>query len=256
MLRIKKYSKINKNSMIRFLKSFKYEESDDFDTCNKIDNLKYSICYFYLYLKKYIRTTIIKKYKINDNINDNINYNINDNINYQIVKDSFTETWFFTCDKLVILYIRKNDIQDFYNTWNSSRLYKFVIYKDLKYYVVFCISHTSDQIHDYLRFLVDNNHEAKYLIFSCFLLNNKTNESFDLEFINYNQTVILKKSTPIGFIILNTHCKVCNPNIKPKRMQFYTTLGGGETNYTIVHLVEISLKIIKESQNLPVNYFI
>jgi hypothetical protein len=39
-------------------------------------------------------------------------------------------------------------------------------------------------------------------------------------------------------------------------MQFYKFLGNGETNYTIVHLVEIALKIIKESQNLPVNFFV
>ena len=62
MLRIKKYNQINKNSMIQFLKKFKYDETDIFDT--KIYDLKYSICYFYLYLKKYINTNIIKKYNI------------------------------------------------------------------------------------------------------------------------------------------------------------------------------------------------
>ena len=97
MLRIKKYNKINKNSMIQFLKKFKYDETDIFDT--KIYDLKYYICYFYLYLKKYINTNIIKKYNIY-----NIPFlNASNNITYQIVKDSFTETWFFTCNKLVIL---------------------------------------------------------------------------------------------------------------------------------------------------------
>ena len=65
--------------------------------------------------------------------------------------------------------------------------------------------------------------------------------------------MILKESTPIGFIVLNNNYKY-KPN--PKRMQFYATLGGGESNYDLVHLVEISLRLVKESQNLPVNYFI
>lgn len=247
MLRIKKYNKINKNSMIQFLKKFKYDETDIFDT--KIYDLKYYICYFYLYLKKYINTNIIKKYNIY-----NIPFlNASNNITYQIVKDSFTETWFFTCDKLVILYISKNAIDDFYNTWMFSRIYKFVIYQDLEYYIVFCISHTSDQIRNYLEFLVNNNHNPKYLIFSCFLLNNnKTNSSHDLEFVKYNQKMILNESAPVGFVVLNNNYK----DINPKRMQFYKTLGYGKTNYTLFHLVKISFKLIQESRNLPVNYFI
>lgn len=247
MLRIKKYNNINKNIMIQFLKKFKYDESDIFDVNNKINHLKYYICYFYLYLKKYINTNIIKKYNIPF-------LNASNNITYQIVKDSFTETWFFTCDKLVILYISKYEIDDFYNTWMFSRIYKFVIYQDLEYYVVFCISHTSDQIRNYLEFLVNNNYDPKYLIFSCFLLNNnKTNISHDIEFVNYNKNTILNESEPVGFVVLNNNYKY---NIKPKRMQFYTTLGNGKINYTLVHLVKISLKLTTESENLPVNYFI
>lgn len=253
MLRIKKYSKINRNYMIQFLKNFEYDDSDDFDIYNKINSLKYSICYFYLHLSKYINTTIIKDFTIKTTSS----VKVPQNITYQIVKDSFTETWFFTCDKLVVLHIHKNDIDDFYNTWKTSCFYKFVIYKDLEeYYVVYCISHTSDQIRNYLNFLVDNNHNPRYLIFSCFLLNNnKTKISFDLEFVNYIRNMILNESTPVGFVVLNNNCKVCNLT-KPKRMQFYTTLGYGETNFDLDHLVKISLKLIKESGNLPVNYFI
>lgn len=248
MLRIKKYSNINKNPMIQFLKKYKYDDFDDFDICNKIDNLKYSICYFYLYMKKYINTNIIKNYTFTGG-------NLKQDITYQIIKDSFTETWFFTCNKLVILYIHKNNISDFYNTWIFSRFYKFVIYKDLEYYVVFCISHSSDQIRNYLDFLVNNNHDPKYLIFSCFLLNNKKiDSSRDLEIINYNRNIILKTSTPVSFVVLNNNYKYNMQ--KPKRMQFYTTLGNGKSNSTLVHLVKISLKLIKESENLPVNYFI
>lgn len=66
--------------------------------------------------------------------------------------------------------------------------------------------------------------------------------------------MILNESTPVGFVVLNNNCKVYNT--KPKRMQFYTTLGYGETNFDLDHLVKISLKLIKESGNLPVNYFI
>ena len=135
--------------------------------------------------------------------------NASNNITYQIVKDSFTETWFFTCNKLVILYISKNAIDDFYNTWMFSRIYKFVIYQDLEYYIVFCISHTSDQIRNYLDFLVNNNHNPKYLIFSCFLLNNnKTNSSHDLEFVKYNEKMILNESAPVGFVVLNNNYKI------------------------------------------------
>jgi hypothetical protein len=247
MLRIKKYNQINKNSMIQFLKKFKYDETDIFDT--KIYDLKIFHLLFYLYLKKYINTNIIKKYNIY-----NIPFlNASNNITYQIVKDSFTETWFFTCNKLVILYISKNAIDDFYNTWMFSRIYKFVIYQDLEYYIVFCISHTSDQIRNYLDFLVNNNHNPKYLIFSCFLLNNnKTNSSHDLEFVKYNEKMILNESAPVGFVVLNNNYK----GINPKRMQFYKTLGYGKTNHTLFHLVKISFKLIQESRNLPVNYFV
>ena len=245
--------------MIQFLKNFQYDDSDDFDIYNKINSLKYSICYFYLHLSKYINTTIIKDFtikttKVPCRTNVFAIGKVPQNITYQIVKDSFTETWFFTCDKLVVLHIHKNDIDDFYNTWKTSCFYKFVIYKDLEeYYVVFCISHTSDQIRNYLNFLVSNNHDPRYLIFSCFLLNNnKTKISIDLEFVNYIRNMILNESTPVGFVVLNNNC---NPT-KPKRMQFYTTLGYGETNFDLDHLVKISLKLIKESVNLPVNYFI
>lgn len=254
MLRIKKYNNINKNSMIKFLKKIKYDESDIFDVYNKIDNLKYYICYFYFTLKKYINTNIIKKYNIDDLEKkpysltiDSPFLNVSNNITYQIVKECFTETWFFTCNKLVVLYISKNEITDFYNTWINSRIYKFVIYQDLEYYVVFCISHTSDQIRNYLEFLVNNNHNPKYLIFSCFLLNTHISN------LNYNNTMILNTSTPVGFVVLNNNCKY---NIQPKRMQFYITLGHGKTNYTLAHLVKISLKLIREYKNLPVNYFV
>ena len=257
MLRIKKYCKINRNYMIQFLKNFQYDESDDFDICNKIDSLKYSICYFYFHLSKYIDTNIIKTFNINTT-----SINVPQNITCQIVKDSFTETWFFTCDKLVVLHIHKDDIVDFYNTWMTSCFYKFVIYKDLEeYYIVFCISHTSNQIRNYLNFLVDNHHDPKYLIFSCFLLNNKTNANANTN-TNTNTNANTNTNTnvsgivaPVGFVVLNNNCKYETP-FSLKRMQFYTTLGYGKTNFDLDHLVKISLKLIQESRNLPVNYFI
>ena len=73
--------------------------------------------------------------------------------------------------------------------------------------------------------------------------------------VKYIKNMILNESTPVGFVVLNNNCKVTNLT-KPKRMQFYTTLGYGETNSDLDHLVKISLKLIKESGNLPVNYFI
>jgi hypothetical protein len=262
MLLIKKHTKKNKNCMIQFLKTFEYDESDDFDTFTKIDSVKYAICYFYLYLKKYLRINLIKNYTMMLHI-DTKNIDTIDTPTYQIIKDSFTETWFFTCDKLVVLYIDKNEIADFYSKYISSHIYKFIIYKDSGNYVVFCISHTSDQIRDYLGFLVHNYYEPKYLLFSCFLnpnaLRDTSNDHISNQYLDYDTKMILNTSTPVGFVILNNNYKYNikeNYIPKTKRMEYYTTLGGGKENIILVNLVKIALKIVNESKYLPVNYFI
>lgn len=258
MLRIKKYTMKNRNTMIRFLKNFEYDDSDDFDVCNKMDSVKYSICYFYLYLKKYLDIRVIK---------DTSPSTDTSHIPYKIIKDSFTETWFFTCSKMIILYINGDDIQDFYCKYKSSK-YKFLIYQDFDYYLVFCTSHTSDQIRNYLGFLVDNNTNPKYLLFSCFFENtNNTghlnpqspNKKYDEQYLDYNIGIILKKSKSTGFVILNNNYK---HNMKDfftentKRMCFFSSVGEGEDNKKLVDLVKVVLKLVNVYTHLPVNYFI
>ena len=73
-----------------------------------------------------------------------------------------------------------------------------------------------------------------------------------LRAVKYNEKMILNESAPVGFVVLNNNYK----GINPKRMQFYKTLGYGKTNHTLFHLVKISFKLIQESRNLPVNYFV
>lgn len=250
MLRIKKYSMKNRNTMIQFLKNFEYDESDDFDVCNKMDSVKYSICYFYLYLKKYLDIRVIK------DTSDTTDTTDTTYIPYKIIKDSFTETWFFTCSKMIILYINEDNISDFLYKYKSSK-YKFLIYRDSDYYVVFCTSHTSDQIRNYLDFLVDNNANPKYLLFSCFFENAK--KKYDEQYLDYNIGIILKKSNPTGFVILNNNYK---HNMKDfftentKRMCFLSSIGEGENNKKLVDLVKVVLKLVNVYTHLPVNYFI
>ena len=88
------------------------------------------------------------------------------NIQYSIVKDFFTDTWFFICKQLVVFYIHPRDFEDFYLTFLFSSEYKMEIYKTETYYIVFCISHTSDDIADINRFLLYNNSDIRYIILS------------------------------------------------------------------------------------------
>lgn len=262
MLRIKKYTMKNRNTMIQFLKNFEYDESDDFDACNKMDSVKYSICYFYLYLKKYLDIRVIK---------DTLNTTDTSNIPYKIIKDSFTETWFFTCSKMIVLYVNEDDIHDFYDKYRYSK-YKFLIYQDSDYYIIFCTSHTSDQIQDNLEFLVNNNVNPKYLLFSCFFENmnntdhlnpqsssNRYDKQYDEQYLDYNIDIMLKKAKPTGFVILNNNYK---HNMKDfftentKRMCFFSSVGQGENNKKLAELVKVVLKLVNVYSHLPVNYFI
>lgn len=246
MLRIKKYTMINKHNMIRFLKTFVYDDYDDFDTCNKLQTIKYAICYFFLYMKKYLDINIIKQ---DTNHSD---------INYQIVKENFTETWFFTCKDMIIIYITQDEISEFYNKYISSYNYKFVIYRQFDYYIAFCVSHKSNELIDCLNFLVNNYYDPKYLLFSCFLKKPNLPLYQDL-----NPTTILQESTPISFIILNHNYKHKLNNIEnidigntSNTIQFYTTVGKGEENPILLNLIKVILNLLQSSTYLPVNYFI
>ena len=281
MLRMKKYINKKKSKVIQFLKDFTLtDEIENFaldEHDSKIESFTFSIYYFYLYLKQDLDISLIK------------NFEINENINYQIVKDSFTNTWFFTCAKLVILHLKQADIHDFYLKYFLSKNYKFMIYKHSGDYVVFCTSHTSTEIElqsrqgtadelelqflqgttdeivkieneSILSFLINNNYNSKSLLFSCFLRpeSEKENEEYntkdaDAFCIKGKADIIMQKYSPLGFVILNNNYKYWYDN-KENNYDFCESIGEGKDQKVLVDLLKIILKYIDEYSFLPINY--
>lgn len=216
------------------------------------------------------------------------------NIQYSIVKDFFTDTWFFICKQLVVFYIHPRDFEDFYLTFLFSSEYKMEIYKTETYYIVFCISHTSDDIADINRFLLYNNSDIRYIILSNIIKDQTIQkdanqedldgdrEPHDLEENNDNQEdngndleekvnqeelqeeidgeVINHIVYPdnleyCGIFILNTDILSRLNNIKYD-IKYHVTIGYGDTNNDLLTIVNIILHYFKHNTYLPLNYLV
>jgi hypothetical protein len=103
------------------------------------------------------------------------------NIEYSIVKDFFTDTWFFICKQLIVFYIHPHDFEDFYLTFLFSPEYKMEIYKTETHYIAFCISHTSNDIANINKFLLYNNSDVRYIILSNIIKDQNIHKEEELQ---------------------------------------------------------------------------
>ena len=248
MLRAKKFSVKKKIPVNKFLKDINTD--DCYSVSEKNDSIRFYIHYFDLYFKESLQFEIIKEY--NKNV---IPYTIP----YTIIKESCTETWFLVCEQLVMFYINKNDIEEFYLSFLFNELYKFVIYYDnnQKCYIAFCVSHTSNEIDTPLEFFTGNNYYPKYFVLSHFLptKSESDNEPPDnLSESEYKQYELKSIPPCVGFVILNKNMCTWFDDKSDCKFDFYQDIGYGKGNNDLDCLVKIILFQIDNSKRLPVNY--
>jgi len=165
------------------------------------------------------------------------NSNITKEINYSIVKECSTNTWFFVCPTLMIMYFNEDEYLEFKNSFYNSVNYKFYVIKteyineiDCKYIIV-CTSHYKENF-DYKKFLINHKCEIFY-----FILSNVLN----------------------SFIIMNSG--ISNSlNSKKSSLNFLNIvefIGNGPELIEITNFISIMIKIINEyNKFLPLNYLL
>lgn len=207
-------------------KKYKVNEFlSNFDKSASMDYIQYGIDFFNIYNQEYINIMDYKKGKIN-------------NYTYKIIKDTITNTWFFTCKNILILYINKRDYEEF-SLLNQYSPYCFYVYKnESPYYTIICVSHTLSEIKNYLNqnnkdilsFYIDNLALIKYIILS--------------EYIN-------------SFIILNTKYQI-NPDKSTRTTTFtlYNIIGSNNTNTSILQILEVIKHIYKIFNNNYPKHFL
>lgn len=158
-------------------------------------------------------------------------------INYSIVKECSTNTWFFVCPTLMIMYFNEEEYLEFKKFFSNSITYKFCVIKteyineiDCKYIIV-CSSHYKKNF-DKKNFLIDHKCEIFY-----FILSNVLNP----------------------FIIMNSG--ISNSlNSKKSSLNFLNIIefiGDGPELIEIANFISIMIKIINEyNKFLPLNYLL
>lgn len=148
-----------------------------------------------------------------------------ENINYSVCKEYRTNAWFFMCDKLIILHIKPNVYDDFVFCQNTLDYYTYVVYKSPSYYIVFCTSHTTDQV-NLAKFLVDNNCEVRYAIMSCVF------KPFVMMNNSYNKSLTQKKY----------------------KLEYVEKIGSKDGHKHLETLVRTAVSFVNNAAHLPVNY--
>jgi hypothetical protein len=273
MLRAKKFSLIKNREFYKFLKGLHIDHRDSTDEkCETIILYTYYISFYYL---DYFCYDFIK----------NKTFSINNvAFDYTIQKEIYTDTWMFTCDKLIVVYIKPDDIEEFSLSYMFSSIYRFVIYETYNGYIAISISHTTDDIDDVLRFNIMNLSNPKYILMSYFLKNNtqiqdgenlkddqiqddqiqddqiqddqiQDDQIQDLSEISldYFKNVFNIRS----FIILNRNIQsVLDEDFKDTNdlYKLYDIIGYGNINQELYKFVNFVLAYVKVFKNYPVSY--
>lgn len=153
----RKFLKKCKTDFSKCLQDIYDTENDTYESLNsRIDSLNFYLYYF------------------NENHLDTLNpLVLKTKECYCILKEQYTETWFFISKDLVVFYIKEIDFEDFYLSFVYSETYKMMIYKTEMYYIAFCVSHKSSDIYDIKRFLISNNNDIRLTILSYFITENE-----------------------------------------------------------------------------------
>ena len=245
----RKFLKVIKSDLFKFFKdayrSFQIDKTDEY--IFRLDFLNFYLYCFDENYKNSLRLLPIKQ-------------NIQPIIKYNILKEQVTNTWFFVCDDIIIFYINFNDFEDFYLSFVYSE-YKMIVYKTHSHYIIFCISHKSNQIKDIKNFLLYNNNDIRYTILSFFIndetTTNETNKitKEDVE-IEYSKPIIYNDNLKYsGIIPLNIDYKSLRiNNIKKYCLTFHSIIGLGIPEKQLVEIVNVILEYIKNNTYLPCNY--
>ena len=214
-----KYKKLKLN---KFLSRFK---SSDIS----FDYLQYGIDYFNIHNENYMNIIDYKKDKVG-------------NFTYKIIKDTISNTWFFTCKNILILYINKKDYEEFILLNQESPFCYYVYKTDLPYYILICTSHTISEIKKYLdqhdkdiiSFYNDNLVLIKYIILSEYL----------------NSLIILNKKQHI----YNNNDQIVQSFNTTRTFTLYNKIGCGYTNTNILQLIQVIKTIYNIFKYYPKHY--
>jgi hypothetical protein len=114
------------------------------------------------YLKKVSNKMKIKRIKCKDD--------------FIICKELYTNLWFLKCKNLIFFYIKKDKLDNIENDINDTLKYTFIIYETSFHYIFFCTSHDLNNIDDFLKELILNYSDKRFLVMVN--LNNSKNDVF------------------------------------------------------------------------------
>ena len=269
MLRAKKFSLIKNRKFYKFLRQLYIDCNDSTDEkCDSIILYTYYISFYYLddFCYDFIKN---KTFSINNVAFD-----------YTIQKEIYTDTWMFTCDKLLVVYINTDDIEEFSLSYMFSSIYRFVIYETYNGYIAISISHTTDDIDDVLRFSIMNLSNPKYILMSYFLKNNNQiqddqiqdgQDQDDQDQVQdnqdqYDQDQELQEISLdyfknvfniCSFIILNRNIQSVLDEDYQKSdnlYKLYDIIGYGDINHELYKFVNFVFDYVKVFKNYPNSY--
>lgn len=228
MLRAKKFSYIKRRPVFRFLKEVDLNYDDS--VSDKMESLGFYNYYFQLYfMDSFVTETIKSKVFVHNG----------EGIEYTINREQVTDTWMLICDKLVVLDIPKDNIEEFCLSYMFSHLYKFSVFEYNNGYVVICISHTRDEINDLTSFQMINNSKPRYVLLSHFVRPELCDDGGS------------------GFVILNKSVKGYLSEDVEKTddlYTFYESVGCGKQRDELMEFTKIIINYTRAFKNYPLSY--
>lgn len=261
MLRAKKFSHIKKGEFYKFLKNISINPTDS--TEEKCETIILYTYYIGFYYSNHFCYDFAKHKTFSSNGVD---------FHYTIQKELYTDTWMLVCDKLLLLYIDYEDIEEFCLSYMFSSIYRFIIYETSFGYIAVCISHTTDDVDDVLEFYIMNSSNYKYILLSYFLKNNNTDEDIDEQykiyyetykpenqFIDFGNKNIMYEYLPniSSFIILNQNVQtVLNDDCinDYDLYKLYDIIGYGDINNELNSFVKFIFKYPIVYKHYPLSY--
>lgn len=269
MLKAKKFSRVKNKELYKFLKNVNIDYNDS--TEEKCDSIILYTYYISLYYTDNFCYDFIKHKTFSS---DGISFD------YTIQKEIYTDTWMLVCDKLLVLYIDDNDIEEFCLSYMFSPMYCFVIYETFFGYIAICISHTTDDVDDVLKFYMMNSSNPKYILMSYFLKNKTQNQEmyssveltiYDNDKDNDNDNSTNKNEDDHSFdyyknIFDISSFIILNQNVRPlldeeqgcynkiELYKLYDIIGYGEKNTGLNRFVEFVFNYASVFKNYPVSY--
>ena len=262
---LKKFLSTKRSCFNRLLSDLYNNDNTSFNETERMENLEFYIYYFNENVKDDVKFLTIKRNELRDELTCEI-------IKYSIVKELYTDTLFFTCEDLIVLYIKEQEFEEFYLSFMLSNIYKFEIYKSPSHYIAFCTSHKSNEIKDLKQLLFCNNSCVKSIFLSYLLNQNESVSKVPSEFMNRECISKVPRSEELGgeseteyeseseneslftgIVILNRDYKMLVDKIK-YTFEYDSSLGFGEKNNLLVSVVDIIIANMKINTYYPMHY--